>query len=55
MPAEGIARRIAALTAGQEWAGSSEPEVAVFTRVGRREATLAPALAAYGFAAVQQL
>lgn len=53
--AHGIARRIAALTDGQDWAAAREPDVAVFTRSGEREAALAPALATYGFAAVQHL
>ncbi len=51
----GIARRIAALTDGQDWADAREADVAVFTRLGEREAALAPALAERGFAAVQQL
>ena len=51
----GIARRIAALTDGQDWEGARTPDIAVFTRSGEREAALAPALARYGFAAVQHL
>jgi glutamate racemase len=51
----GIARRIAALTDGQDWPDPREADVAVFTRLGQREATLGPALARHGFAAVQQL
>ena len=51
----GIARRIAALTAGQEWTQPREPDVAVFTRLGGRELALQPALAEHGFAALQQL
>ena len=51
----GIARRIAALTDGQDW-----PEVAgvhrlVFTRLGERERRIADALAPRGFAAPEQL
>ena len=51
----GIARRIAALTDGQDWAKGRVPDAAVFTRLGERQRALAPALAGYGFAAVQQL
>ena len=51
----GIARRIAALTAGQDWADPRAPDVAVFTRLGARESALTPALRSHAFAAVQQL
>lgn len=51
---DGIARRIAALTAGQGWAGAGEG-VAVFTRLGEAERALAPALAARGFDRLEAL
>ncbi len=47
---DGIARRIAQLTAGQDWPGAAPPGVAVFTQMGDAERALAPALAARGFA-----
>ena len=50
----GIARRIVALTQGQEWVGRGEG-VAVFTRLGADERALAPALAARGFARLEAL
>ncbi len=51
----GIARRIAALTVGQDWPERAEPGVAVFTRLGEAERALAPALAARGFATIEGL
>jgi glutamate racemase len=50
----GIARRIVYLMQGQDWAGAGEG-VAVFTRLGEDERALAPALAAQGFARIEQL
>jgi len=49
---EGIARRIAHLTAGQEFARDAG-DVAVFTGAGGE--ALAPALARYGFARIERL
>ncbi len=51
----GIARRIAHLTAGSVWPDSPVPGTAVFTRLGEDERALAPALAARGFARLEQL
>lgn len=51
----GIARRIAFLTDGQDWADARAPDLAVFTRLGEREVALAVALAQHGFAEMQQL
>jgi glutamate racemase len=51
----GIARRIAALTAGQEWPEHAQPGVAVFTRLGEAERALVPALAVRGFATIEGL
>jgi glutamate racemase len=50
----GIARRIVHLTQEQDWAGAGEG-IAVFTRLGDDERALAPALAARGFARIEQL
>ncbi len=50
----GIARRVAALTAGQEWAAGQD-DIAVFTRLDARAERLRPALATRGFAHVEQL
>ena len=50
----GIARRILHLTQAQDWPGAGAG-IAVFTRVGREEQALAPALAARGFASIEQL
>lgn len=47
--AEGIARRIAALTEGQSF-GREAPDFALFTRDGDDVAALGPALAMYGLA-----
>ncbi len=44
----GIARRIAHLTAGQDWPGGAGHGTAVFTRLDDRATALAPALARYG-------
>ena len=51
----GIARRIVALTAGQDFPESAGEGVAVFTRLGEAERGLAPALAAHGFARMEAL
>lgn len=51
----GIARRIAALTAGDDWPAVPAPGIAVFTRLGEEERALAPALAARGFARLEAL
>ena len=51
----GIARRIAHLTAGQDWPAAPTPGIAVFTALGDREAALGPALAEWGFAHVERL
>ena len=45
----GIARRIANLTAGQDWPGSVPPGVAVVTRLDEAARALGPAFAARGF------
>jgi glutamate racemase len=48
---DGIARRIAYLTAGQTWArrdGEAGRDLALFTRGDPADAALMPALAAYG-------
>jgi glutamate racemase len=52
--AAGIARRIAVLTDGQDWARDG-PDVAVFTGGTADAAPLRPALAGYGFALVESL
>jgi glutamate racemase len=52
--AEGIARRIAALTDGQEWPASASG-IAVFTRRGDSVEALAPALAARGLVKIESL
>jgi len=49
----GIARRIAYLTGGQEWAGEHYAGIAVFT--GPTPGNLAPALARFGLTDLQQL
>ncbi len=46
----GIARRIAHLTEGQAWPAAASPGIAVFTRLDDAIHTLAPTLAARGFA-----
>ena len=50
----GIARRIVHLMQGESWSGAGEG-VAVFTRLGGDERALGPALAARGFARIEQL
>ncbi|WP_374944075.1 glutamate racemase [Sphingomonas sp.] len=52
---EGIARRIVALTQGQDWPDAPTAGVAVFTRLGEREAALAPALTGRGFPWIEPL
>lgn len=51
----GIARRIAYLTEGQQWPEHAPPGRAVFTALTDRMRALAPALAGYGLASVEQL
>lgn len=51
----GIARRIAHLTAGQDWSGTAASGVAVFTRLGDAERALSPAFAARGFDRIEAL
>jgi glutamate racemase len=53
--AEGIARRVAALTEGQAWPETAGAGVAVFTRLGAAEAALAPALARFGLTRIEAL
>ncbi len=45
----GIARRVAHLTAGQDWPLVAPPGIAIFTRLDEDVEALAPALAAHGF------
>jgi glutamate racemase len=45
---DGIARRVAHLTRGQEWPGEPQPGIAVFTALDARAAALAPALSRFG-------
>ncbi|MET0372873.1 MAG: glutamate racemase, partial [Rhizorhabdus sp.] len=52
--AEGIARRIASLTAGQQWRRTAA-DFALFTGDGADVAALAPALARYGLARSERL
>lgn len=51
----GIARRIAHLTQGQDWADDPAPGRAVFTRLGDAERRLAPALTSYGLTGIDAL
>ncbi len=51
----GIARRIAFLTAGEDWPDSPSPGIAVFTALGDRERALAPALARWGLHRLEPL
>ena len=51
----GIARRVAALTEGQDWPETPAAGVAVFTRLGADEAALAPALARHGLSRIEAL
>ncbi|MFD1612254.1 glutamate racemase [Sphingomonas tabacisoli] len=53
--AEGIARRIAFLTAGQEWPAEAVPGIAVFTRVDEKVEALRPALARFGLPNIASL
>ena len=50
----GIARRIVHLMQGQDWSGAGDG-IAVFTRLGDDERALSSALAARGFARIEQL
>jgi glutamate racemase len=52
---EGIARRIATLTAGQSWPETAGEGITVFTRLGADEHALRSALAARGFARIEAL
>jgi glutamate racemase len=52
---EGIARRIAHLTAGQPWPASPPPGMAVFTRLDPDVDALRPALAGYGLDRIEAL
>ena len=51
----GIARRIAALTAGQDWSETAGSGIAVFTRLDAAQTALAPAFAARGFDRLEAL
>ncbi len=51
----GIARRVLALTDGQEWPASPGEGIAVFTRLDADALALAPALARYGLTRVEAL
>lgn len=51
----GIARRVAALTAGQDWPDSPLPGRAVFTRLDDAARALAPALARFGLDCAEPL
>ena len=52
---QGIARRIAHLTEGQQWPAEPVPGIAVFTRRDAASDSLAPALARFGLASTQAL
>jgi glutamate racemase len=52
---EGIARRVAYLTEGQEWSIPPAPGIAVFTRLDDDARALAPALARYGLEQIESL
>ena len=52
--AAGIARRVAQLTAGQDWPAEAGHR-AVFTRLGDREGALSPALSGYGIDRLESL
>jgi glutamate racemase len=52
---EGIARRVAHLTRGQDWPDAPPAGVAVVTRLGDAERALAPALAAFGLERLEEL
>jgi glutamate racemase len=51
----GIARRIAVLTAGQDWPETAPGGIAVFTRLDDQARSLAGAFAARGFGDLVQL
>ncbi len=51
----GIARRIAHLTAGQDWPDRPAEGVAVFTRIDESVRALAPALARHGLTRIESL
>ena len=51
----GIARRVAALTAGQDWPAVVPPGRAVVTRLDDAARALVPALARHGFASLEAL
>ena len=51
----GIARRVVALTQGQEWPRDPTPHRLVFTHLGEREARIGAHLRAHGFAAPETL
>jgi glutamate racemase len=53
--AEGIARRIAALTKGQSWPEVAPPGIAVFTRSDDRPPPPLGALASYGIGAIETI
>ncbi len=53
--ADGIARRIAHLTAGQDWPDAAPEGTMVFTAADPANAALAPALARYGLVRVETL
>lgn len=52
---DGIARRIAHLTAGQDWPEAPGPGIATFTRLDAATRSLAPALERYGLREPAQL
>ena len=51
----GIARRVAHLTAGQDWPLVAPPGIAIFTRLDEDVEALSPALAACGFSEIVAL
>ncbi len=53
--ADGIARRVAVLTQGHDWAPDPPPDVAIFTRDDPRLAGYAPGLACYGLSGASLL
>lgn len=52
---DGIARRIAYLTHGQQWPEAPTPGTAIFTRLDEGVEALAPALARYGLTRIEEL
>lgn len=52
---EGIARRIAYLTQGQDWPETTPPGTAIFTRLDETVEALRPALASYGLERIEGL